>query len=197
MKKLSFVAALLACMAISSCSTIGSTLSSTGTIGDIITSVIGCNKVSQRQLIGTWNYTQPGVAFTTENLLAKAGGEVAAVKVKEKVLPYYQQMGISSSNTQISFHEDGSFAAMVSGKQFSGKYTLNESTGALTLKTLLFSLNGYTKHTNGGISILFESKKILTLFQFASSLSGNAELQKVGELSKYYDGVRIGFDVAK
>lgn len=196
MKKLSLTAAIVCCLILTACGTLGTVLN-TGNLGDVITSVIGFNKVTKQQLIGSWRYTQPGVAFSSSNLLAKAGGEVAAAQDKEKLLPYYQQIGFSSANTQITFNSDGSFNAIIDDRPVNGQYTLDESSGALKLKTLLFSLNGYTKRTNGGISVLFESKKILTLFQYASSMSSNAELQKVGELSKYYDGVRIGFDMAK
>ena len=45
-----------------------------GSITNVITSVIGLDKVNAQQLVGSWRYTGPGVAFTTENLLAKAGG---------------------------------------------------------------------------------------------------------------------------
>ena len=55
-----------------------------GTLGNVIISVIGAQKVTAQDLIGAWNYSGPGCAFTSENLLAKAGGEVAATRIKEK-----------------------------------------------------------------------------------------------------------------
>ena len=70
-----------------------------GTLSNVITSVIGAQTVTKQNLIGTWKYSGPGCAFTSENLLAKAGGEVAAAQVKQKLQPYYQKIGINSSNT--------------------------------------------------------------------------------------------------
>ena len=52
------------------------------------------------------------------------------------------------------------------------------------------------KETNG-ISVLFESKKLLSLVQTLSSLSGSSQLSTIVEISKNYDGVRIGFDLKK
>jgi hypothetical protein len=65
------------------------------------------------------------------------------------------------------------------------------------MKTLLFNINCFAKREVGGISILFESKKLLTVLQTMAALSGNDTAQKIGELSKNYDGVRLGFDMKK
>ena len=136
-------------------------------------------------------------AFTSENLLAKAGGEIAAVQIEEKVQPYYQQVGLSAENTFISFKEDGTFSSRIAGTPFSGQYTFDEETQKITLKSLFLSVNCYAKKEVGGISILFEAKKLLTLLQTVSAFSGNKDLQTISDLSKKYDGVRIGFDLNK
>jgi hypothetical protein len=46
-----------------------------------------------------------------------------------------------------------------------------------------------------GISILFEGKKLLSLLQTLATLSGNQNLETVSEISKNYEGVRVGFDM--
>ncbi len=166
-------------------------------IGNVLTSVIGLDKLSQSQLIGTWRYNGPGCAFTSDNLLAKAGGEVAATQIEEKLEQQYSKLGFSSSNTYITFNQDGTFASKIDGKGFSGNYTYDASTGALTLKGLLLSLNGYAMRNGSGISMLFESKKLLSLLQTMAALSGNSTLSSIGEISKNYDGARLGFDMKK
>ena len=192
--------AALTCIAMTSCGNMGQVLGAmtngTGVV-NAITSVIGLDKVKAQNLIATWNYAGPGCAFTSENLLAKAGGEVAAVQIEEKVQPYYQQVGITASNTYITFKEDGTFSSKIAGTPFSGKYTFDEATQKITLKGLLLSMNCYTKREANGISILFEAKKLLTVLQTMSAMSGNKDLQTIGDLSKKYDGVRIGFDMKR
>ena len=162
-----------------------------------ITSVIGLDKLSAKGLIGSWRYSRPGCAFTSENLLAKAGGEMAAVKIEEKIQPYYQQVGITSDNTYIIFNEDGTFSAKILGTPLKGTYTFDEAAAKITLKTMLFSTNCYAKREYGGISVLFEANKLLTLLQTIAAFSGNQNLQAIGDISKQYDGVRIGFDMTK
>jgi hypothetical protein len=199
MKKIKIMLMGMACLMAAGCGNMNQVMSaiSNGSAVNAITSVIGLDKVSAKGLIGTWTYLRPGCAFTSKNLLAKAGGEIAAAQIEEKVLPYYQQVGISAQNTYIIFKEDGTFASKISGTPFNGNYTFDEATQKITLKGMLFSVNCYTKREISGISILFEAKKLLTVLQTMSALSGNKDLQSIGELSKQYDGVRVGFDMNK
>lgn len=166
-------------------------------VGNMLQSVLGLDKVTKANLIGTWTYSQPGCAFTSEKLLAQAGGEVIASSIKSKLQSTYQKVGINSSSTSITFNQDGTFAAKVAGKSFSGNYTFNESTYEVTLQGLLLSFHCYAKKNSDGIGLLFEAKKLLTLLQTAAALSGNSTLNSISDLSKNYDGLRIGFDYKK
>jgi hypothetical protein len=199
MKSIKIMAVAAFCLTVVGCGNMNNVLSaiSNGSVTNAIVSVIGLDKVSASNLIGTWQYKGPGCAFTSENLLAKAGGEVAAGQIEEKLQPYYEQVNISASNTVITFTEDGKFSSKIAGTPFSGTYTFDQSTQQIKLKGLLFTVNCYAKKEVGGISILFEAKKLLTVLQTMSALSGNANLQTIGELSKKYDGVRVGFDMKK
>ena len=200
MKKAILGFAAFACLAMASCGNmsqvLGAMTNGTGVV-NAISSVIGLDKVKAQNLIATWKYSGPGCAFTSENLLAKAGGEVAAVQIEQKLLPYYQQVKISESNTYITFKEDGTFSSKIAGTPFSGNYTFDEASQKITLKGLLLSVNCYAKKEANGISILFEAKKLLTVLQTMSAMSGNKDLQTIGDLSKNYDGVRVGFDMER
>ena len=196
MNKIKISLLVLTTVFLVNCGNLGSMMTGTGVV-NAISSVIGLDKVRAQNLIGNWTYSGPGCAFISKDLLAKAGGEVAAVQIEEKLLPYYQQAGISTSNTIISFKEDGSFSARIAGTPFSGSYTFDEATQQIKLKTLLLSMNCYAKKEMNGISILFEANKLLTILQTMSALSGNKDMQTLGDFSKKYDGVRIGFDLRK
>lgn len=178
-----------------SAGTQGGTQATTGALENIIGSVLGgLSKPTLKNLIGIWTYTQPGCAFTSDNLLAQAGGEVAAAEIKQKLLPTYQKLGIKSSNTQVTFREDGTFAASFAGKTFSGNFTYDEATQKITMQGMLLNINCYAKRNATGIALLFESSKLLSMLQMMSALSGNAQMQAIGDIAKNYDGLRIGFD---
>lgn len=166
-------------------------------LGNILTSVLGGERPSAEQLIGTWKYAQPGVAFTSDNLLAKAGGEVAASQIKEKLSTYYSSIGVKASNTYLTFNQDLTFSGKIAGKSLSGTYVYDPNTAQITLKTLLFSVNAYLKRSATGMAVLFESKKLLTILQTIAKISGNGTLQSIGDISTNYDGVRLGFDMGR
>ena len=171
-------------------------LGSQNTVDGLLGLVIGSVKVNESELYGAWYYTQPGCAFTSENLLAKAGGAVAAETCKEKLLPVYNTLGISSQNTQFQFTQDHQFAAYVKGIPLNGTYTYDPTTATIRVKTMLFSSNVYVTRTTRGLAFTFESKNLLKVLQAIAAMSGNSTLQTVGDLSKQFDGVRLGFDMS-
>lgn len=169
-----------------------------GIVNGILNNVIGSGTFKQADLCAsTWKYSKPGCAFTSENLLAKAGGEVAANEIEGKLATYYQKVGFSASNTYVKFNEDGTFESKIDGKSWKGTYTFDEKTHAVQMKGLLLSISGFATRTTSGISLLFESKKLLTLVQTLTALSGNSTLSTIGNISKSYDGVRVGFEMSK
>lgn len=162
-----------------------------------IASVIGLTKVTEADLVGTWKYSAPGCAFTSDKLLAKAGGEVVAGQIKEKLGPYYQKFGVKAANTFFTFAEDKSFTGKIFGFPLSGTYTYDESKSMVQMKTLLLTVNGYVKKNVDGIAFLFDADKLLSIMQMVASVSNDTTLATIGELSKQYDGVKIGFDMKK
>lgn len=167
------------------------------TLGNVLAGVIGMDKLSQEQLCATWRYDGPGCAFTSADALARAGGEVAATQIEQKLEPEYAKLGLTAGNTQVAFRRDGTFAAMLGGKNWNGNYTYDPQTGALTMRGMLLGINGFVSRNGMGISLLFESRKLLSMIQMLSAVSGNATLGSIGEISKNYDGVRLGFDMRK
>ena len=176
----------------------GSSSSSTGSIiNGILNNVIGSGTFKKEDLCNTWKYSKPGCAFTSENLLAKAGGEIAANKVEEKLEDYYKKFGFCSSNTYFTFNTDGTFSAKIDGKAWKGNYTFDEKTHAIQMKGLLLSASGYATKTTNGISLLFDQKKLLNLIKALSAFKSSSTLSAVGNIANNYDGMRIGFEMTK
>lgn len=167
-------------------------------INGILNNVIGSGTFSKQDLCAhTWKYSKPGCAFTSENLLAKAGGEIAANKVEEKLGEYYSKFGLSGSNTYFTFKTDGTFAAKIDGKSWQGNYTFDEKTHAIQMKGLLLSMSGYATKTTNGISLLFDQTKLLNLIKTMGALKGSSTLSAIGTIANNYDGMRVGFEMSK
>lgn len=167
-------------------------------INGILNNVIGSGTFSKQDLCAhTWKYCKPGCAFTSENLLAKAGGEIAANKVEEKLSEYYSKFGFSGSNTYFTFNTDGTFTSKIDGKSWQGNYTFDEKTHAIQMKGLLLSMSGYATKTTNGISLLFDQKKLLNLIKTMGALKGSSTLSAIGTIANNYDGMRVGFEMSK
>lgn len=167
-------------------------------INGILNNVIGSGTFSKQDLCAhTWKYSKPGCAFTSENLLAKAGGEIAANKVEEKLGEYYSKFGFSGSNTYFTFKTDGTFAAKIDSKSWQGNYTFDEKTHAIQMKGLLLSMSGYATKTTNGISLLFDQTKLLNLIKTMGALKGSSTLSAIGTIANNYDGMRVGFEMTK
>ena len=167
-------------------------------INGILNNVIGSGTFSKQDLCAhTWKYSKPGCAFTSENLLAKAGGEIAANKVEEKLGVYYSKFGFSGSNTYFTFKTDGTFAAKIDGKSWQGNYTFDEKTHAIQMKGLLLSMSGYATKTTNGISLLFDQTKLLNLIKTMGALKGSSTLSAIGTIANNYDGMCVGFEMTK
>ena len=203
MKKKALVFLAAATLTLSGCglsgqSGLGSILGNAAngeTIGNVIKSVLGLTKVTQRDIIGTWTYQQPGCAFTSEKLLAQAGGEVVASDIKTRLKPYYEKVGVDTNNTQVTFGEEGKFSATIAGKTFSGTYTFDEAQAKISMRGLLLTVNCYAKKNTSTMGFLFEASKLLTLMQTMAAFSGNSNLQGIADIAKNYDGLRVGFEM--
>lgn len=203
MKKKAILLCLSAAMLLTGCgsfptasqNTTGSSSTSQNALGAVLTAILGGTaKITKEQLIGSWKYNQPDCAFTSDKLLAQAGGEIVATQLESKLIPMYQKIGIKPSNTSVTFNQDGTFTASFAGKSFSGNYTLDEATSKVTMQGMLLTINCYARRSNTGMALLFESSKLLTYLQTLSTLSGNTSLQGISDVAKSYDGLRIGFE---
>lgn len=76
------------------------------------------NKVTgeSASLTGTWAYVGPDCKFESDNLLAKAGGEVAAKQVEDKMSGVLEKLGFKEGTTY-TFNADSTYTSVVGGKQ--------------------------------------------------------------------------------
>lgn len=170
-------------------------------INNLLTTLIGNTPVSEQQLIGTWTYQGVDVVFESENLLAKAGGAVAAGTVESKLDEQLSKAGFKPGSAKFTFNADHTFAAVLNGKPVNGTYTYDPKTRKLTLSAALGLVNQTCTvgTTAKGISLLFPADKVLNLATTASSLLGqtNSNLTAVSNLLANYKGMQIGLEMSK
>ena len=176
-------------------------LTSGNTINNLLSTFLGGVPINEESLYGTWTYQGVDVAFESENLLAKAGGAVAAGTVEQKIDEQLQKFGIKPGSVKFTFNKDHTFTANLGGKNISGTYTFDPKTRQLNLVAALGLFNQTaTVGTNGkGISLLFPADKLLALATTAGSLLGqsNSTISALSSLLQNYKGMQIGLGLTK
>ena len=199
---------LLAAMTLllSSCLTTGLGTTNTSSTGGVLTSVLGSVlgnvlfgglSLDQSSLLGSWNYSAPSAAFTTEQALTKAGGTATVTNMTSSLASNYNNIGINRSNTSFSFLNGNKFSAKVNGIPFSGTYTYNPQNGEITLKTTKETIKGNVTKTAKGMGLMFDSTQMANILQKEGKVSNTTAVQAVSKLAKSADGARVGFELTK
>jgi hypothetical protein len=155
---------------------------------------------SLSDLVGSWKYSAPAVTFKSENLLKKAGGSAVATELESKMEPYYNKAGLN--NMTITFASDNTFKMTIKKATLSGTATKN-SDGNYTFnfkalgKIKTGSMTAYITKSGSKVSLTFDATKLITLIEKISSVSGNSSLKTLSSLLSSYDGLNIGFKLAK
>jgi len=172
-----------------------------GTLGNILGSILGSmtKSTTENTIIGTWTYQEPSVQFSSDNLLAQAGGTVASSTVVSKIQPYYEKVGIKPGNLSITLNEDKTCSYTFKKKTYTGTYTFDQSNGTIAIKgTALSFPTAYVTVSGSQMSLTFDSSKILSLIQSMGSLtSGNSTLSSISTIAQQFDGMKTGFLMTK
>ena len=205
MKKTILTLSAAATLMLSSCMTTGmGTTSSTSSSGDVLTSVLGAvlsnvlfggSLFDQSSMLGSWNYSAPSAAFTTQQALTKAGGNATVANMTTSLASNYSNIGINRSNTSFSFLDGNKFSAKVNGIPFSGTY--NQQNGEIALKTATETIKGNVTKTAKGMGLMFDSTQMANILQKEGKVSNTAAVQAVSKLAKSADGARVGFELTK
>ena len=207
MKKTTLTLLAAMTLMLSSCFTTGlgttSTNNSTSSVlGSVLSSVLtnvllGGMTYDQSGLLGSWSYSAPSAAFTTEKALTNAGGTAAVANIASSLASNYSSIGINRSNTSFSFLEGNKFSAKVNGIPFSGTYAYNPQNGEITLKTATETIKGNVTKTEKGMGLMFDSTQMTNILQKEGKVSNAAAVQAVSKLAKSANGARVGFELTK
>ncbi len=207
MKKITLSLFAAATLMLSSCMSTGlGTTSTTNPGGNVLGTVLGSvlsnvlfggMTFDQSSLLGSWNYSAPSAAFTTEKALTNAGGAAAVANIASSLASNYSNIGINRNNTSFSFLDGNKFSAKVNGIPFSGTYVYNAQNGEIALKTATETIKGNVTKTEKGMGLMFDSSQMVNILQKEGKVSNTAAVQAVSKLAKSANGARVGFELTK
>lgn len=167
-------------------------------LSGVVKNVVGDKTTTASSIIGTWTYAGPECQFESDNLLAKAGGEVAAKEVEEKIQKVYEKVGMDGC--QYTFNEDGSYSCIVKGKTSSGTYTFDSDAKTVTMKSKLgIKTVAYVTVTGDDMSLVFKADKLMSVLKTITSAAAsvNSTASTISSIADSYDGLRLGFELKK
>lgn len=172
------------------------------TATDVLTGVIGVLTAGNQSasIIGTWTYEEPSVEFESENLLAQAGGAVAAKEVVGKIKPYYERMGITPGRFSVTFKEDKTCTFDFNGNQQSANYEYDAKAHTLKVSGQLIGLSlgtAYVTASSNQMSITLDATRLLTVFQTMGAASGNPTVSGLSQIAGSFKGMKTGFKFKK
>lgn len=165
----------------------------------LLGSLLGGSTLNQQSFVGTWNYKSADCVFESENFLLKAGGEVAAAKVEEKVNATLTKLGLTSNQITFTFNSDYTYTATIKGRTIQGTYSLDLENKKMTL-TYLNGVGTITPQialTGNTLSLLYDADKLLKFLTTVSAVSNNSTLTTLNTLLQSYDGMLIGMELQK
>lgn len=182
-------------------SSVAGAVANTGTFDNLLSGFLSKATLSESSLYGTWKYTGVDVVFESDNLLAKAGGAVAASSLEKKLDAQLARIGMKEGTCTFVFNQNKTFQAVLNGKTLQGTYVYNPSSRTITLTAALglFNQTATVGSTTSGISLLFEADKLLSLVSAGSSLLGgnNSTLSSLSSLVNNYNGMKLGLGMSR
>lgn len=167
-------------------------------LSGVAKAVVGNKATTASSIIGTWTYSGPECQFESENLLAKAGGEMAAKEVEEKMIAVYNKVGMN--NIRYTFNEDGTYSYQMKKRTVTGSYVFDDAaktitmTGKLGLKTV-----AYVTVTGNDMSMVFKADKLMSILKTITGASSkvNSTAATINSVAEAYDGLMLGFELKK
>ncbi|WP_295936918.1 DUF4923 family protein [uncultured Alistipes sp.] len=157
-------------------------------------------KLTAYALVGTWNYSGPGIKFEGDDILSDVGGAALETTVTSRLEKAYQLAGIKPGACTFTFGDDKSFSATMGKHKLSGTYEFDAPTHVITLKFAKDKLNlgsvpGHAYISGSELQLVFPVTKLVDMVTaLGSKISSLATVTKMLEK---YKNVYVGFEFDK
>ena len=167
-------------------------------LSGVAKAVVGNKATTASSIIGTWTYSGPECQFESENLLAKAGGEMAAKEVEEKMIAVYNKVGMN--NIRYTFNEDGTYSYQMKKRTVTGSYVFDDAAKTITMTGKLgLTTVAYVTVTGNDMSMVFKADKLMSILKTITGAASkvNSTAATINSVAEAYDGLMLGFELKK
>ncbi len=163
----------------------------------LVTSLLGKNKLNEKNLEGKWKYIEPCLVLESDNVLSKIGGEVAMGKVEKSLKGFLEGIGFKEGKVGLTLESDGSGVMDISGKDIKLNWSVSDTNLILTLMKKDIPVNASL--SAGDLQLAMSMDKLLELLE--TVLSGVGNISSIGnvvaKMVDKYDGLYMGLRFEK
>lgn len=154
-------------------------------------------KLTEMALVGTWNYTAPGVKFESGDALSDVGAAALSGSVTKQLEKAYRLAGIQPGAGTFTFDKENAFSATMGGHTLSGTYEYDASAHEVKLhfakgKLNLGSISGHAYISGERLQLVFPITKLVDMVTALGSKISS--LNTVTKLLQKYENVYLGFE---
>lgn len=166
---------------------------------DLVGNLLGTAEVTEKTLVGTWSYSQPCVAFESENVLATLGSSVVSTKVEKTMQNGLTKVGFTSGKVVMTLNEDKTGTIQYNGKPVNINWAVEGTNLKLTFPIVNKGVTMNVKQTGGELQVAMKSDKLLTLLNAITEKAGtvNGSLGTLNTLTKNVKGMYMGLKFTK
>ena len=166
---------------------------------DLVGNLLGTAEVTEKTLVGTWSYSQPCVAFESENVLATLGSSVVSTKVEKTMQNGLTKVGFTSGKVVMTLNEDKTGTIQYNGKPVNINWAVEGTNLKLTFHIVNKGVTMNVKQTGGELQVAMKSDKLLTLLNAITEKAGtvNGSLGTLNTLTKNVKGMYMGLKFTK
>ena len=166
---------------------------------DLLGNLLGTTAVSEKNLVGTWTYTQPCVAFESENVLTSVGASVVSSKVESTMKNGLTKVGFTSGKVVMTLKEDKTGVIKYNGKGVDVNWAVDGTNLKITFPLLNQGVTMNAKLSGGELQVAMKADKLLALLNAITQKAGtvNSQLGTLGTLTKNVKGMYMGLKFTK
>lgn len=171
----------------------------TSAVAGIVKSLIGTSSVDANSLVGTWSYTQPCVAFESDNVLTNLGSSAVSGKIEKTLATKLEALKFTSGKIVMTLNEGGKGTISYNGKAKEILWSVEDANLVITFPLLNKSMKINSKLSAGELQLAMDGTKLITFLSSAtdkaSAISSN--LGTVSSLMKTVKGMYVGLKFQK
>ena len=166
---------------------------------DLLGNLLGTTAISEKNLVGTWTYTQPCVAFESEDLLTSVGSSMISGKVESTMKNGLTKVGFTSGKVVMTLKEDKTGVIKYNGKGVDVNWAVDGTNLKLTFPLLNQGVTMNAKLSGGELQVAMKADKLLALLNAVTQKAGtvNSQLGTLGTLTKNVKGMYMGLKFTK